>query len=457
MTHVSDPNQPEASRRSPEQWREIWLRKSERAMDAARIGKEQRTRWLAVIVSYLEHNPYSPYYIREFRLRDFARHAGPEAVEALRFFYEHVAQSDEHLGFLERLSNQNAAEPAIDDDADRTAEAGLDEPRSVSPQSAEATTCDADRRDRKRNPRKRAGTATESELSPAQRKLLERLRLELDARNYSRDTVGNYTGAVRRFIRRAGDRFDAEPAACLKEHVAWLRDERGLAPRTINLHAAAIAFFLETVCGVDADDDLRIRMKTGKPLPRLHSAEDVARILAAPRSAKHRLMLMFAYGCGLRLNEIRMLRPADIDTDRKVVWVRAGKGRKDRMVMLDDSLAPFVRQWLAAGAGERFMFEGYEPGRAISKRSIEKVYDHACAKAGIDDTQGGIHSLRHSFATHLLEQGTDLRYIQELMGHASPKTTEIYTHVAAHKLTGIRSPIGTLLGGGDDGPRAVGS
>ena len=134
----------------------------------------------------------------------------------------------------------------------------------------------------------------------------------------------------------------------------------------------------------------------------------------------------------------------DIDFDRKVVWVRKGKGKKDRIIMLDQDIAPFVAAWMEAGCGRKYLFEGYVPGKAISKRTIEKVYDNACSKLGIDN-QGGIHSLRHSFATHLLEQGVDLRYIQELLGHSSSKTTEIYTHVAAHRIIAIRSPIAGLL------------
>ena len=112
--------------------------------------------------------------------------------------------------------------------------------------------------------------------------------------------------------------------------------------------------------------------------------------------------------------------------------------------MLDQDIASFVAAWLTTGCGKTYLFEGYVPGKAISKRTIEKVYDNACSKLGIGN-QGGIHSLRHSFATHLLEQGVDLRYIQELLGHSSSKTTEIYTHVAAHKIIEIRSPIAGLL------------
>jgi site-specific recombinase XerD len=139
-----------------------------------------------------------------------------------------------------------------------------------------------------------------------------------------------------------------------------------------------------------------------------------------------------------------VLRPNDIDLDRKTITIRKAKGMRDRIVMLDDELAPYVSSWLNNGCGPEFLFEGYARGKHLSKRTVEKIYTNACIKQNID-SKGGIHSLRHSFATHLLEQGVDLRYIQELLGHSSSKTTEIYTHVAMHKITCIRSPIAGLL------------
>jgi integrase/recombinase XerD len=201
---------------------------------------------------------------------------------------------------------------------------------------------------------------------------------------------------------------------------------------------------MEEVLDVQPGEDLLIRMKTGKALPRVHAPENVSRIINAPSNVKHRLILMLTYGCGLRLGEVCMLKPSDIDIERRVVWVRKGKGKKDRIVMLDDTIAPYLVSWLQTGCGRKYLFEGYTPGKHLSKRTIEKIYTNACNKQGIN-TQGGIHSLRHDFATHLLEQGVDLRYIQELLGHSSSKTTEIYTHVAAHKITQIRSPIAVLL------------
>jgi site-specific recombinase XerC len=151
---------------------------------------------------------------------------------------------------------------------------------------------------------------------------------------------------------------------------------------------------------------------------------------------KHKMLLMPEYNLGLRLSEIRILRPTQTNWNNNITRIN-GKGKKDDM-------APAITAWLKSGSGTDYLFEGYVPGKAISRRTIEKVYTNACMSLKID-LQGGIHSLRHSFASHLLEQGVDLRYIQELLGHASPKTTEIYMHVAANKIVEIRSPIAGLL------------
>lgn len=253
-----------------------------------------------------------------------------------------------------------------------------------------------------------------------------------------------YISSVSRFLYRLTPESSRDWSYAFKQHLVWLLQDQKLAPNTINHHAASIQFFIEEVLKIEPGNDICIRMKTGKTLPRVHSAENISRLIKTPSNPKHRLILMLTYGCGLRLGEVQNLKPEDIDVDRKILWVRKGKGKKDRMVMLDENLLPYVVDWLEDGCGTRYLFEGYVPGKAISERTIEKVYTNTCHKLDINH-QGGIHSLRHTFATNLLEQGVNLRYIQELLGHASSKTTEIYTHVAAHNITSIRSPIAALL------------
>jgi integrase/recombinase XerD len=131
------------------------------------------------------------------------------------------------------------------------------------------------------------------------------------------------------------------------------------------------------------------------------------------------------------------------DLDHDIINIRKAKGMKDRTVMIDEVLKPEIENYLKVTEGQTWLFEGQTPGQRIAARTIELIYDHACQNAGVVK-KGGIHCLRHSFATHLLEQGTDLRYIQELLGHSSSKTTEIYTHVSKSAITRIRNPLAKI-------------
>ena len=359
------------------------------------------------------------------------------ASDALVFFYEKVAYSSEHLSIIVEHNKTSGEQKrgtrwAEGETAGRLNDRGLSHARVGSIDNfGQGRTL-------------KGPAVTVVGVSQNAEHLLDRVHEEIRSRDFSRNTLKNYTTAVSRFLKRVDPSQIDEPGRCFKKHLIYLRDEAGLAASTVNQHAAALSFFFEEVLGIDAGSDRDIRMKIGKPLPRVHSQEEVSRILKAPRNEKHRLLLMLAYGCGLRLGEIEHLKRTNIHLDRKVITIRMGKGKKDRLVMLDDELAPILKDWLAHGSGNEYLFEGYNPGTPLSKRTIEKVYSKACESCGIA-AKGGIHSLRHSFATHLLEQGVSLRYIQELLGHSSPKTTEIYTHVAAHKIAQIRSPIAGML------------
>ena len=239
--------------------------------------------------------------------------------------------------------------------------------------------------------------------------------------------------------REPGAADDAE----IQRYQLFLKEKKNYAPRTINLVSAALLFFYSKVLKILFSKDNLPRMKTGRALPKVYSHEEIQRILLATQNPKHRLLLMFAYGCGMRLGELRYLKREDIELDRNVINIRQGKGKKDHVIMLDEVLKPEIISFFKTGAGHTWVFEGQISGQMISARTIELVFDHACHKAGVLK-KGGIHTLRHSFATHLLEQGTDLRYIQELLGHSSSKTTEIYTHVSNAAITRIRSPLAKL-------------
>jgi len=184
-------------------------------------------------------------------------------------------------------------------------------------------------------------------------------------------------------------------------------------------------------------------------LPVVLSREEVQRLLNAVTNLKHRAILMVIYSAGLRVGEAVRLKVADIDSDRGMIFVRGGKGRKDRYTLLSDTALQTLRAYWKKYRPKKWLFPGARPGRHITARTIQKVFERArdAAKIRKDAT---VHTLRHSFATHLLEEGVDVRYIKELLGHKRMETTMVYTHVSARNLAHIRSPLDSLsLEGGD--------
>lgn len=173
------------------------------------------------------------------------------------------------------------------------------------------------------------------------------------------------------------------------------------------------------------------------------SKEEVLSLLKSVDNEKHKTILFLIYSAGLRLGEVVRLQINDIDSKRMLIKVIQGKGRKDRYTLLSDVALKQLRKYYSIYKPERWLFPGGKEGSYLTERSVQKIFERACQKAKIR-SDVSVHTLRHSFATHLLESGTDLRYIQELLGHSSSKTTEIYTHVTEKKLSNIRSPLDYL-------------
>lgn len=185
------------------------------------------------------------------------------------------------------------------------------------------------------------------------------------------------------------------------------------------------------------------RPKKPRVLPHVLSKEEVKAILHAHQNIKHRTMLSLIYACGLRRSELLQLRLEDVDAKRGLLRINQAKGAKDRIVPISDNILEMLRTYYRAEKPERYLFEGKERGQAYSPGSLQKVLQSAVEKAGIKKPVT-LHWLRHSYATHLLENGTDLRYIQTLLGHNSSRTTEIYTHVSRRSLQNIKSPFDAL-------------
>lgn len=205
----------------------------------------------------------------------------------------------------------------------------------------------------------------------------------------------------------------------------------------------AVKLFFTNLQNRQLNPELVERPKKEKKLPNVLSKDEVKRILEAPANLKHRTMLSMVYGCGLRRSELLALKLNDVDSSRKLLIIRQAKGRKDRLVPLSEMLIDQLRAYYKAFKPKTWLFEGQQPEQPYSENSLRNVLKHALRKAGIQKPVT-LHWLRHSYATHLLEAGTDIRYIQEILGHKSSQTTEIYTHVSTQNIQQIKSPIEDL-------------
>ena len=191
------------------------------------------------------------------------------------------------------------------------------------------------------------------------------------------------------------------------------------------------------------DIDKIHRPKKAKTLPNVLSKEEVKKMLEAPVNTKHKMMLCLIYSCGLRCGGLLALKPVHIDSKRNVLLIKNAKGQKDRIVPLSPKILEMLREYYKTYQLSVFLFEGQIKGNPYDARSLQQVLKQSLKRAGIQKPVT-LHWLRHSYATHLLESGTDLRYIQGLLGHSSSKTTEIYTHVSTKSLQQIKSPFDDL-------------
>jgi site-specific recombinase XerD len=211
----------------------------------------------------------------------------------------------------------------------------------------------------------------------------------------------------------------------------------------MNLAISAIKFLFRNVLKDDKINE-RHRPRQDERLPIVLSTDEIKRILSMEKNPKHRLLLMLAYSSGLRVSEVVALKKEHIDFSRKVIYIRQGKGRKDRSTILSEKAAQFIEEYINFFNICVWLFPGQKSNCPLTIRSAQHIFDKSLRRAQIFK-KISIHGLRHSFATHLLESGTDIRYIQSLLGHANIRTTERYTHVARRNVLKIKSPLDTIL------------
>jgi len=276
---------------------------------------------------------------------------------------------------------------------------------------------------------------------------LPQFEKKLKLKGYSQNSIKAYLNHNKNFIKYLQkDLFEIEMAD-INDYVLYLLEDLNNTHSYANQFISAFKTFNKLILELDGINNKLLRPKKKKKLPKVLNKREVKEIIASVDNLKHQLILILTYSAGLRVSEVVKLKISDIDSDRMLIYVRSAKGYKDRYTLLSETVLNKLRLYLKAFQVHKYdaqwLFPGQNKDKHLSKRSAQKVFKRACRKAGINK-EVGIHSLRHSFATHLLEQGVDLRYIQNLLGHKSSTTTEIYTHVSNKNLIEITNPFDKL-------------
>lgn len=267
---------------------------------------------------------------------------------------------------------------------------------------------------------------------------------ELKLKGYSFKTRKSYISHMERFesfIRK--DLSDISPQD-VREYVLFLLEKQKVSHSYANQAISAVKFLCNEVLKQSKIIESLPRPKRENKLPNVLSTEEVLKILKCITNLKHRAILFLTYSAGLRVSETVSLKISDIDSKRMLIHIRQSKGRKDRYTVLSQVALDELRLYAKKYHPDDWLFPGDKEDWHITERTVQRVFEAARDRSGIKK-EVSFHSLRHSFATHLLEGGTDLRYIQELLGHQSSKTTEIYTHVTEKSVANIQSPLDRLI------------
>ncbi len=273
-------------------------------------------------------------------------------------------------------------------------------------------------------------------------RLREFMTREMELKGYSRSTMKAYINGVGRFARHFGKSPEHLGEEEIRSYLHLLTVERRRSQSYLNQVYSGLRFLYEHCLGRDWGRWRIPRAKKATKLPTVLSRTEVRRLLGTVRNVKHRAILTTIYSAGLRVGEAVHLRPEDIDSERMVIRVMQGKGRKDRETILAHETLLMLRAYYRAYHPSHWLFPGQDPEKPLHIRSVQKVFERARLAAEIEKP-ATVHTLRHSFATHLLDDGVDLFHIQRLLGHANTRTTTVYLHVTTRDLARIRSTFDT--------------
>jgi site-specific recombinase XerD len=269
----------------------------------------------------------------------------------------------------------------------------------------------------------------------------------LKLKGYSFKTRKAYNNHLKNYIKHSNKDPLKTTIEDINEYILYSLEEKNNSHSFVNQFISTIKIFMKEFLNLDKTELKIYRPKNKKKLPIVLSKMEVKRLFSSLKNLKHQTILILTYSSGLRVSEVAKIKVSDIDKERMLILVRSAKGNKDRYSLLSkkalDQIDLYIRAYNIKDYSKDWLFPGQDKTRHLTVRSIQRVFKKACKKADIQKDVS-IHSLRHSFATHLLEQGVDLRYIQELLGHKSSKTTEIYTHVSNRNIRKIINPLDKL-------------
>ncbi|MDP1834032.1 MAG: tyrosine-type recombinase/integrase [Candidatus Moranbacteria bacterium] len=266
---------------------------------------------------------------------------------------------------------------------------------------------------------------------------LGKIKDELRLRNYSPRTVESYLACLNEYFKVAKI-IKREPEILVIKKYLLGKQDRGQSSQTINLHLQAIKYFYREIMKSKVAIEIKFA-KTASKLPIVLSRKEIEKIIDSIKNPKHKLLISISYGAGLRVSEAINLKIKDLDLDGLTIHIKGAKGNKDRISLFSKKLLFQLRELVVSSGANSYIFESNRGGK-LTERTAQKIFEKALEKAEIKKN-ATFHSLRHSFATHLLENGTDVRYVQELLGHANIRTTQIYTKVTNPMLRNIKSPL----------------
>ncbi|MEA2113602.1 MAG: site-specific tyrosine recombinase/integron integrase [Patescibacteria group bacterium] len=266
---------------------------------------------------------------------------------------------------------------------------------------------------------------------------LEKTERELRLRNYSKKTVASYLLCLKKYFIFLQKDFEKMDIDKIKDFLLQKQD-KGYSPQTVNLYLNAIKYFYRNILKSTNKIDIKFA-KRSKKLPIVLSHNEIEKILGKIQNFKHKILITLSYGAGLRISEVINLKVKDVNLEELVLHLKNTKGKKDRITIFPAKIKKDLNKLIVCKKSNDYVIES-ERGGKLASRTAQKIFENALKKSGIKK-QATFHSLRHSFATHLLENGVDVRYVQELLGHQNIRTTQTYTKVTNPSIKKIKSPL----------------